>query len=577
MRATGVPTQNWTTSPYLCPAPPPSLGPRPATPRPRPSLPWGLGGGSLTSEDGLLTLTVPSGALGATDLAFFSIQMVQNKMPGGLGLAYRVTARDGNGSEPNLLRPLELTFTLPGNMVDGLAPEDLLLAYHGTDGRWQASSERQTEVMAMAGGGMRLKGTFQKSGDYTVVPRYQLHPAQSTLKINAELLLTALKLTPTTVVGAYGSFSMVEYSRVPATAWAVNGVAGGDSNVGRILPVDQPSQRRYFAPGRKPSTNPVKVTAQIADGGRNVTVASRIRIEESKGWLEADQIVYYNQQSNRDGVRRSLEVEGQARYAFDLMEKYLTSPTRENDGGGSFTAKLRPGGWATLRIVYSEEVYRPCECEEVNERRSTQYTFTAAEDVRALPQELVYLSAVVRPSGAYTLSGLVGVQVEGDYSYSFTESSRCEGRPVRPAINRSGKDTASFLSLDDSPFSMEGVVKPEGPDRMKGSTSQYGTLIMPKKELTFNNKKGAFIPSWFLPYEPDDLVRPKRQEGLLESGPDLQQDKLAQLKGSLTAARGEDQPVVDMLANHEPRIRLVACKTPEAPSVRRQSRPEGAP
>lgn len=538
----------------------------------------GAAGGSLTSQDGRLTLTVPPGAV--SDFTIFGIQLVENRLLGGLGLAYRVSAKvnGGNEQEATLLRPLELAFTLPSGLLANTAPEDLLLAYQGADGRWQISSERQTEVMpqvaGQAAGGVRLRGTFQKSGDYAVAPRYKLHPSRGTVKINARLTLTALKLTPTTAVGGYGSYSLLEFSQVPATGWAVNGVAGGSDTLGRLIPTSGESQKQYKAPGRKPSPNPVRITAQVSEGGRTLTLSSAVQVEDSKGWLEVSQEIYRTQRRNTSEEQLSLEVEGQAQYAFDLSEAFVFAPGNNFDGGGAFQTRLRPGASAALRINYSLNVDRPCLCEEVNERRSIVYRFTSSGEPTPLPRIVNNpVQATVRPSGAYTLSALVGIQVEGDYTFSFTETSRCNNQPLRPAVNRSGKDTATFISLDDSQFSMEGTVRPKGPDRMVGSTSQYGTLFMPKKELNFANEKGSLIPSWFLPYEPDDLAAP--QQEVLEP-----RDPLGLLQSRVLAHKpprpGQNAgPQLPYLSDLEPQSspRFAACRSLDPLTARAPHRP----
>lgn len=86
----------------------------------------GPAGGSLSSADGLLTLTVPAGAVAAnTD---FSITAISNTAPGGQGSAYRI-GPDGVA----LLAPVTLTFQV-GSIA--IAIDQLTVAYQDGSAYW---------------------------------------------------------------------------------------------------------------------------------------------------------------------------------------------------------------------------------------------------------------------------------------------------------------------------------------------------------------------------------------------------------------------------------------------------------
>src|SRR5258708_2872779 len=87
-------------------------------------------GGTLSSPDGRVTLTVPKNAL--TETLPFSIQPITNKADGGQGLAYRF-GPDGR----TFTVPLEITLKYDEDDLKGTVAEALLLAYQNQQGKWQ--------------------------------------------------------------------------------------------------------------------------------------------------------------------------------------------------------------------------------------------------------------------------------------------------------------------------------------------------------------------------------------------------------------------------------------------------------
>ena len=86
-------------------------------------------GGSITSPDGRLTLTIPQNALAET--IEFAIQPVTNKFGVGLGLAYRL---DPDGK--TFTTPLEISVHYDDHDLEGTFPEALSLAYQDKEGAW---------------------------------------------------------------------------------------------------------------------------------------------------------------------------------------------------------------------------------------------------------------------------------------------------------------------------------------------------------------------------------------------------------------------------------------------------------
>jgi hypothetical protein len=102
----------------------------PGTPiGPPATQPIGSSGGTLTSPDGQLTLTVPPGAVpGSTSL---TIQPITNLAPGGVGNAYRLQPEGTNFS-----KPVTLTFKADQALAAGHAIEQLTVSTQEGKGYW---------------------------------------------------------------------------------------------------------------------------------------------------------------------------------------------------------------------------------------------------------------------------------------------------------------------------------------------------------------------------------------------------------------------------------------------------------
>ena len=91
-------------------------------------------GGSITSPDGVLKLTIPPGALSvATNI---SIQPVTNEVPVGLYNAYSLTP---NGQQ--FQKPVTLEFHYSDQDMDTVDPEGLAVAYQDGDQTWEAFTD----------------------------------------------------------------------------------------------------------------------------------------------------------------------------------------------------------------------------------------------------------------------------------------------------------------------------------------------------------------------------------------------------------------------------------------------------
>lgn len=130
----------------------------------------GPGGGTLSSADGRLTLTVPAGAL--TETLQFAIQPITNKAGNGLGLAYRL--------EPNgkvFPKPLQLTVKYDEKDMEGTMPEAFTVAYQDEKGAWHAQKASKLDQSAKT-----VTISVTHFSDWAFMSRIKLSPAEAKIK-----------------------------------------------------------------------------------------------------------------------------------------------------------------------------------------------------------------------------------------------------------------------------------------------------------------------------------------------------------------------------------------------------------
>jgi hypothetical protein len=89
----------------------------------------GTNGGTLTTPDGVLTLTIPAGALASN--VTISAQPITNTAPGGTGVAYRLEPE-----EQKFGKPVSITFKYKDEDFDGSTPDLSWIITQEKDGTW---------------------------------------------------------------------------------------------------------------------------------------------------------------------------------------------------------------------------------------------------------------------------------------------------------------------------------------------------------------------------------------------------------------------------------------------------------
>lgn len=211
----------------------------------------GAAGGTLTSGDGKLKLTVPAGALSAdTTLTMTPLSVTA---PGGLQ-AFRLGPEGTTFSSP-----ASLSFTASDADLAGTDLSGLRIAYQDEQGRWLSFNDATVD-----GHTVTIKTTHLS--DWSINTGFLLRPPSAKVKLGGTL---ALSVRYCNVVAVDGLMSIAAACQedediLPLLgAWAVNGTTGGSSAVGTVGAVVGTNKATYTAPSSKPSSNPVAVSVEM--------------------------------------------------------------------------------------------------------------------------------------------------------------------------------------------------------------------------------------------------------------------------------------------------------------------------
>lgn len=236
----------------------------------------GATGGSMTTADGKIALTIPAGAL-ASDTVI-SIQPITNHAHGGLGAGYRFSP-DGQ----TFALPVALEFAYTDQDLAGSDSAILGAAFQTVAGYWTWLS---TPTVDSVGKTVSISTTH--FSDFSLVQGYRLQPLSKTLRVDESLALQVAFCYPATDSDltplGLSCDTDVPQSDVAApfviSEWSVNGNAGGDATVGTVSG-NGPSAT-YQAPATQPTPNTVAVSARVNLPARGETlVVSNITITDS--------------------------------------------------------------------------------------------------------------------------------------------------------------------------------------------------------------------------------------------------------------------------------------------------------
>lgn len=206
-------------------------------------------GGTLSSSDGLLQITIPAGAV--TGATTFSIQTITNECPGHFGAGYRLLPEG-----ITFLAPVVLIFSYTDSLV---TDEDFLrIAYQGQDQTWFAPKDITRQSASD-----KLIVETRHFSDWSLFERISISPLHAIVKIDESLDLKVIlvgepqHLDTTDADGI--EFANLNMNRTFVSEWKINGT-NGNSTHGYIAKQGE-DKATYSAPSQVPSQNPVAVSA----------------------------------------------------------------------------------------------------------------------------------------------------------------------------------------------------------------------------------------------------------------------------------------------------------------------------
>jgi hypothetical protein len=238
----------------------------------------GAAGGSVSTPDGKIALTIPAGALASNTV--IGIQPLTNTAHGKIGAAYRLTP-DGQ----TFLHPVTLRFTYTDDDLLGTAAEFLGAAFQTAAGFWQWAGAAAVDTTAKT-----VSVSSSHFSDWSNVKGLQIRPAKKTVKVKGTVGLQVKVCYPVdddelTTLASDCDTDQGIVSTLSINEWSVNGRPGGGFVFGTV--VGSGSTGTYTAPTTIPIPNPVTVSARVHNpkkGPGAVTLVSSIITIAEDSW-----------------------------------------------------------------------------------------------------------------------------------------------------------------------------------------------------------------------------------------------------------------------------------------------------
>jgi hypothetical protein len=450
-------------------------------------------GGEVVSPNGLVRVIAPSGAL--PNGSWVTIAPVTSNAPNALGVTHRIELEALTNNEATA--PITLEFSTS----EDASSSDFTALRHNSNGDWQMLPNAQVQV-SNTPVNKKVRVNVSSNGDYALAAKYKLHPSQATVRINASLPMTVLRLS---ALDPNNNLSNLEIQPVVVSSWAVNGAPNGTSGLGIFIASDKPNQRTYKAPSQKPKPNPVTVSAKVGAS----TYVSSITIEDSEGWVDGFATARISRGTNTPNLKESLNAEFQAQYTLEASQISAVAPTTiantEIPGYVSVMMSLKPKSVATASVQFTSQRTGDCICTPNTGKYSVNqtYSFRAADELQSKDGNLVIASGEIQKFGAYDIDlGIVTLLLTGDFEFEQTSNYPCGNDNPFPAVKLSGKDVVTFTSIRKT--EINGTLHPQGPDSVTGTNSDHSSFVVffPSKIIQFGAAPATSIFSWFFPYNP---------------------------------------------------------------------------
>jgi hypothetical protein len=235
----------------------------------------GTAGGSITSPDGRITLTIPGGALSSS--TSISIQPIENTIPLGIGLSYDFLP---NGQQ--FAKPVIVTLHYNNDELSGTAPELLELGYQNNLNVWKGTGNLQINKTAQT-----VSASIKHFSRWSFYAIFKMTPEQKTILVNQTASLQVMKLPYSEdpdpnnmeeLLHTLGQPQLVAADKV--SNWLVNGQQGAQGSSNGWLSGSNTNEKQYHAPADIPASNPVAVSADINSGKGSITLVSHLNIQK---------------------------------------------------------------------------------------------------------------------------------------------------------------------------------------------------------------------------------------------------------------------------------------------------------
>jgi len=219
----------------------------------------GPSGGTLSSLDGTLTVTIPAGALSA--ITTISVQPITNTAPLGIGDGYQLLPEGTTFS-----KPVQLVFHYDTTLLNGSSPYLLWFLTQASDGSWDAMLDSDVDTVQNT---VTVESTHFSSWVVGNCLRISLSPDKAFVKLNgvADFKMSSFVLPKThtsghtKLIASDGSGgsdiltpSEIEIVNWNSLTWIYNGHdAPYTDNRGSFTPLGKTAT--YIAPGVMPENN----------------------------------------------------------------------------------------------------------------------------------------------------------------------------------------------------------------------------------------------------------------------------------------------------------------------------------
>ena len=230
-------------------------------------------GGSASSTDGHISVTIPAGVLHKRES--IGIQEITNNAVGGTGKAFRLTPEGATFD-----KPVQLTFQYEDDELVGSAPELFGITYQDKNNFWHSAGEVTLDTNAKT-----VSVSTTHFSDWSKFLTVELLPKATVVQTGriAKLTIRDCREEATGTTKPEDPIAPVALMCLPSPAmaekveqWAVNGVTNGSAAVGNVTATVPTAV--YSAPANVPPGNPVAVSATYRTGKSKLMLVSNVTV-----------------------------------------------------------------------------------------------------------------------------------------------------------------------------------------------------------------------------------------------------------------------------------------------------------